>query len=301
MQPHWRANPDWSRISDRIIARRKSRSGQERLTMHTLASPLVRGLRVTALLAGLAPGIALPQSEFTHAHLRVPADRQAEAAEWYHTVLGGEPGALGPGPGIRHHNGFVGTMRNEGMAADGAGSVIDHVGISVPDVRAAAELARTLGGEIRTAPQSGVTAPLIAQITDPWGGRFELLEVPEQVGINHIHFYASDADAMRDWFLEVFGGERDETRGQGRFHSILYDSVWILITQAADDDRRAPSRLRATDHIGFRVPSLAAFRAQLIASGYEPYLERPNPPGADLLFFEGPDGIHFEITEPAPR
>jgi len=42
-----------------------------------------------------------------------------------------------------------------------------------------------------------------------------------------------------------------------------------------------------------------AIAATLIASGYEPYLERPNPPGGDLLFFEGPDGLHVEMTQPA--
>ena len=84
-----------------------------------------------------------------------------------------------PGPGIRHYNGFVGTMPNEGMAGDGAVNVLDHVGISVPDVRAAVELIREIGGEIRTEPQVGVTAPLISHVTDPWGGRFELLEDPE--------------------------------------------------------------------------------------------------------------------------
>ena len=25
-----------------------------------------------------------------------------------------------------------------------------------------------------------------------------------------------------------------------------------------------------------------------------------NPPGADLMFFEGPDGLHVEMTEPIP-
>jgi hypothetical protein len=45
------------------------------------------------------------------------------------------------------------------------------------------------------------------------------------------------------------------------------------------------------------VPSLDEFRSTLKQSGYEPYLERPNPPGSDLMFFIGPDGIHFEVTE----
>ena len=264
-------------------------------------SQLIHWLRSMAVLVFMAPEVALSQSVFTHAHLRVPEAQQAEAAEWYHRVLGGEPGEIGPGPGIRHHNGFVGTLPNEGMAADGARSIIDHVGISVPDVRAAVELIRELGGEIRTEPQTGVTASLVAHVTDPWGGRFELLEDPVYTGINHVHLFAADADAMRRWFLQVFGGEYDEERGRGRFYTILYDSVWIHITQAADEDQRAPSRYRATDHIGFRVPSLEEFRDRLKVSSYEPYLERPNPPGADLMFLEGPEGLHVEMTEPAPR
>ncbi len=267
----------------------------------SLRSQRISGLRFMAALACLAPGLTLSQSVFTHSHLRVPEGQQAAAAAWYLAVLGGEPGETGPGPGVRYPNGFVGTMPNEGMAGDGAESVIDHVGISVPDVRATVELIRELGGEIRTEPQTGVTAYLISHVTDPWGGRFELLQDPVYTGINHIHLYSADAGGMRDWFLQVFGGEYDEERGRDNFDAILYGSVWIHISQAADDDQRASSRYRATDHIGFRVPSLDTFRDTLKASGYEPYLERPNPPGADLMFFEGPGGLHVEMTEPAPR
>jgi len=145
-----------------------------------------------------------------------------------------------------------------------------------------------------------VTAPLIAHVTDPWGGRFELLEDTEYTGVNHAHIFVADADATRDWFLEVFGGEFVPERGGDRFHTILYpDNVWIHISQA--DEPRMSSRWRTADHIGFRVPSLEAFRDTLVASGYEPYLERPNPPGADLLFFEGPGGLHIEMTEPLPQ
>ncbi len=265
----------------------------------------IRKLQVQLLgfiaLFTFLPEFVLSQSIFTHAHLRVPSGQQEAAAVWYNKVLGGEPDEIGPGPGIRYHNGFVGSMPNDGMADDGSKSVFDHIGISVPDVRATVELIRELGGVIRTEPQEGVTASLIAHVTDPWGGRFELLEDPVYTGINHVHFFASDADAMSDWFLQVFGGEYSQDRGRGRFHTILYDTVWVHVTQAADDDQREPSQYRAGDHIGFLVPSLDVFRDTLAASGYEPYLERPNPPGADLMFIKGPDGLHVEMTEPLPQ
>lgn len=256
---------------------------------------------LSAILAFAVTGPAWAQSVFTHAHYRVPEGQQQAAAEWYHRVLGGEPGEIGPGPGVRHANGFVGTMANDGPAGDGAASVLDHMGITVPDVRAAVELIREAGGEIRTEPQRGVTSPLIAHVTDPWGGRFELLEDSDYPGIHHAHVFASDRDATRDWFIEVFGGRFDPQRGGDNFDAILYDNVWIHISQAPADAPRMPSRFRTADHIGFRVPSLDAFRETLRASGYEPYLERPNPPGADLMFFEGPDGLHVEMTEPRAR
>ena len=81
-----------------------------------LRSQFAYRLRFVAAMACLAPGLVLSQSVFTHSHLRVPEGQQAEAAEWYNAVLGGEPGEIGPGPGVRYPNGFVGTMPNEGMA-----------------------------------------------------------------------------------------------------------------------------------------------------------------------------------------
>ncbi len=269
--------------------------------MRVSRSTTILGILPLLVLTVLAPPMALAQSEFTHAHMRVPAESQAEAAAWYHTIMGGTPGEIGPGPGIRFHNGFLGTMAHDGMAGDGARSVLDHVGFTVPDIEAAIGLAREMGAEIRTEPQPNPNGgPTIAHLTDPWGGRFELLEnTGEPIGFHHAHLFANDAEEMRDWFLEVFGGEY-QTPMQTPFHRIHYGNVWIHVTQAEAGDRRGPSRFTTADHIGFLVPSLDDFRSTLRASGYEPYLERPNPPGADLMFLEGPDGLHIEMTEPLP-
>ena len=89
-------------------------------------------------------------------------------------------------------------------------------------------------------------------------------------------------------------------RGKGQFHTILYGDLWVQISRVPEG-RPGPSRYRAIDHIGFRVPSLETFAQTLEASGYQPYLVRPNPPGSDLMFFEGPEGIHFEIAEVVTR
>ncbi|HAY45443.1 MAG TPA: hypothetical protein DCY55_04075 [Gammaproteobacteria bacterium] len=233
---------------------------------------------------------------FSHVHMRVPDTEKA--AEWHEELLGGEIRPGGPGPFIHHHNGWVGTMSNDGeIAPPSDESVIDHFGIAVTDVHATVERARAMGAEIKTEPYPGITAPIVAFIVDPWGVQVEIMNDPEYLGINHIHIFASDADSVKDWFIEVFGGELVVERGKGKFHTILYGgNTWVQVTQSPDG-QRSPSRNRAIDHMGFTVDSLDEFRPILIASGYEPYLERANPPGSDLMFFEGPEGIHFEIQE----
>ena len=188
------------------------------------------------------------------------------------------------------------TMPAEGQTLSSQGSVIDHFGIAVEDVAATVARAREMGAEVTDEPRVGITASTIAFIVDPWGARVELLEDPVYTGVNHVHMMASDADSVHDWFLEVFGGEDIPARGKGQFHTILYGDLWVQISQVPAG-AASPSRYRSIDHIGFRVPSLEAFRATLEASGYAPYLVRPNPPGSDLMFFEGPEGIHFEIAE----
>lgn len=258
-------------------------------------SVLPHFLRSSCLALLLLPCLAQAENVFTHVHMRVPDT--AESAAWHAEFFSRAIGPGGPGPNIVYDNGTIGTMPNEGLAPSSQGGAIDHFGIAVPDVVAAVAMAREMGATVKTEPQEGVTAPVIAFIEDPWGVRMELLQDPEYLGINHVHMMSADPDATRDWFLQVFGGEYNEARGKGIFHTILYGDVWVHVSSPRGGASVAPSKGRAIDHMGFRVPSLDEFRATLKQSGYQPYLERPNPPGADLMFFIGPDGIHFEVTE----
>jgi len=246
----------------------------------------------------LLPGAVLAQTTFTHMHMRV--SDTAAAAAWHQALFGVEVVERGPGPAVEYSNGLIMTLLSEGETPPSQGGVIDHFGIAVDDVGATVARAREMGALVRTEPQVGVTATTIAFIEDPWGTRMELLEDPVYKGVNHVHIMANDAYAVHAWFLEVFGGEDIPARGKGIFHTILYGDVWVHVSEPAEGTP-APSRYRSLDHVGFRVPSLDALREALLASGYEPYLERPNPAGSDLMFFEGPEGIHFEVAEVVDR
>ena len=256
--------------------------------------------RLATLGIALLHAQAGAETVFTHVHLRV-AD-PAAAAEWYRTLFGGEIGRGGPGPSVRFMTGFIGTMPNDGPAPSSSGGVIDHFGVWVADVDAAIDQARRLGATVDAEPAAARPGgPVVAFIVDPWGTRVELVEGAAQVGVNHVHVVARDADAVRDWFVDVFDGRFDPERGGNRFHGVGFGDIWVHITEAADAGTK-PSRGRSLDHLGLRLPlAVAAFGERIEAAGYPPYLIRPNPPGSDLLFFEGPGGIHFEIAESPSR
>tara|TARA_B100000809_G_C15136264_1_gene530736 strand:+ start:187 stop:993 length:807 start_codon:yes stop_codon:yes gene_type:complete len=242
----------------------------------------------------LLPLLALAQT-FTHVHLRVSDTN--EAAQWYQTLLGGDfrPGGMAS---VRYDNGFVGTMLDESEVAPSAGSVIDHFAFSVSDVADKVALALSTGAEMVSEQRQGVTAGTRAIVQDPWGTNFELIEDNEYPGIHHVHLVSQEPEALRDWFLSVFGGEYHAERGAGQLHSIRYDGIWVNISEVSAS--AVPSRGRSLDHMGFRVDDMEALVEKIRSTGYEPHEIRPaNPTSTTLLmFFEGADGIHFEIAEP---
>ena len=180
----------------------------------------------------LWPGLTAAQS-FTHVHLRAPDP--AAAAEWYHTLVGGDlrPSSAGMGAVAQIH-GSISTMLDETNAEPSAGSVIDHFGFAVADVPAMVEKARIMGARVIADPSPGVTANMIAMIEDPWGTRVELLESPDFTGIQHVHMVTEGVEVLRDWFLDVFGGEYDPQRGDGSLHAIRYDGIWVYLSEAPE-------------------------------------------------------------------
>ncbi len=264
---------------------------------HLVSSSLRYGIKTFALASVVLPGLAVAQS-FTHVHLRTPDP--AAAAEWYHTLVGGDlrPSAGGMGS-VRQAHGSISTMLDDAEARPSGGSVIDHFGFAVADVPAMVEKARVMGAQVISEPHPGTTSSTIAMIQDPWGTRVELLEDAEFTGFSHVHMVTEDVEVLRDWMLEVFGGDYDPERGGGRIHAIRYDGIWVYLSEAREGST-VPSRGRSLDHIGFSVTDMDATVATIEASGYEPYVIRPSRPGGTtlLMFVEGANGVHFEIAEP---
>jgi catechol 2,3-dioxygenase-like lactoylglutathione lyase family enzyme len=255
---------------------------------------------VLALAVALMSGAtgAAAQTEtllYDHVHIAVP-DPQA-AAQWYLDHVGGEF-IDGRDDRLLFGTTRIMFLRGEGRRPS-EGSVVDHLGFSVPDLAAKlVELERagaTVTAQLRDVP--GLFK--LAFLNDPWGTRLEVLEDPQHLGFHHIHLRAPDPAAALDWYHTTFGGVRTAMRG--RLEGILYPgNVWLLVQRG----ETFPSRESTIDHIGWRAVDLDRKVTELRAKAHTIETE-PRPmslPNGTIHFayVTGPDGARVELVQRAP-
>lgn len=258
---------------------------------------LKKGIFLTLLMSLTA--IAQAESKtymYDHVHMAVP-DPQV-AAQWYKDNIGGEfvdgrtDRLLFGTTRIMFLNGNAETRSSEG-------SVIDHLGFSVPNLEAVVARAQangaTLQGEIRDVP--GLFK--LAFIVTPFGSRMELLQDPQHLGFHHVHLRSTDPEATFKWYEDTFGGIRKNMLG--RLDGILYPgNVWLLITRGEN----FPSQGASIDHIGWRALDSEETIADLNAKGVE-FTSEPRDmtlPNGIINFFyvQGPEGARVELVHRAP-
>jgi catechol 2,3-dioxygenase-like lactoylglutathione lyase family enzyme len=237
---------------------------------------------------------AQAETLLNHIHLNVP-DGQA-AVEWYQKLLGGEVRNFPPGPALQIGAGLLMTQKSKaGNVLPSRGGAIDHFAVSIANVGDKVSAARAMGATVLV-PAGKRNGKMTAIISDPWGTSVELLNDTARRGIHHLHFAASDPDALQTWLLQIFGGRKGSVR-KGDDRQIDYGNFAILISRARDVQ---PSLDRALDHVALQVTDLTALTAQLKASGYTPGDTRPGAEGSTLMFFVGPAGVRLEaISIPA--
>ena len=253
-------------------------------------------LKASLLFFFLSSSLPVYSQSFTHVHLR-SADPEA-SAEWYKTLFGGELRDFSGGMGsVAYSHGNIATMQDNGLAGSLEGGAIHHFGFAVPNVPLMLEKAEIMGASIELQPTQGILSNQIAMFRDPWGAKVELLEHPTYKGIHHVHIFTTNSSLLRDWFLEIFGGESYPQDDISDLKIIKYEGIWVHISES--DQAILPSRGRSLDHFGFSVNDMDNLVARIRESGYEPYVIRPARPGSTtlLMFFEGMNNIHFEIAQ----
>lgn len=242
---------------------------------------------------------------YGHHHLHV-TDVAAHTRFWV-DGLGGTvaPKKLGPFDVIRI-NGAVVLLQAVAPKAGGTkGSSVGHIGVEVPDMRAALNRLRAAGFPIVTKTELPPTMPVKDDILETggltvafaMGPDATLVELVENkaaaaVGNHHLHFATTAPDEMKAWYAKTFGakaaklGPRDVQELPG---------VILMYTPA----KEAPgtTKDRVLDHIGFEVKNLEAFCKELEAAGVKLDMPHRKVLGLSIAFLTDPWGTVIELTE----
>jgi catechol 2,3-dioxygenase-like lactoylglutathione lyase family enzyme len=194
------------------------------------------------------------------------------------------------------------------------GSTANHIGFSVPNLKAVvdrikaggfkmvtqteAPAGREIKDDIALSPQPG--GPGIAFAMGPDEVKVELVEARQQtapVQLHHIHFFGQQNKDMLAWYAKTFGAKPRAANPGAVF--VTADLPGVALNFTPTTEAVAGTQGRAVDHIGFEVKNLEAFTRKLEADGIK--LDRPYTKVAALdiaiAFIKDPWGTYIELTE----
>lgn len=235
-------------------------------------------------------------------HLNV-SDLDAHKRFWGE-LLGGQLAKFGATDVVKLPNMLL-FLREQAPTGESDGSAVNHIGFRVRDLKGLVSELQAAGIEmVTTQVVSGAdgdvhfnpaTQVYMAFARGPDGMRVELIEDESTDGIDshHIHIFAADDGAARDWYVRHFGG-RPGTRGP--FKKADVPGIELTFAQA---DGVAPTKGRVLDHIGFEVDGLEALCRRLEANGvtFDVPFRKIDRTGLSVAFLTDPWGTYIGLTE----
>lgn len=261
-------------------------------------------LLVVAILFALNPGLARA-ADYHHVH--VTASSPAKGVEWYTEHMGCEP--VADRDDAASCDGVELVFVPQSTTGGSQGTGINHIGFSVPDLTAKMaefESIGVRGSGVRLQRNEDGTMVRdipglfkIAFIFDPWGTRIELVEDEEYLGFHHVHLSATDPAETLAFYRDVMGGEEASLRGM--LDGLLFEDVWLLVSQHPEGTVPAQTEGRAIDHIGFIVENLDSeaheFRQHGVRFQEEPLVPANGRTSAKRAFVMGPDNVRIAVVE----
>lgn len=227
-------------------------------------------------------------------HIHIASPDQAATVDWYRRHFGGEP--MDEGPDRLMFGDTRLLVQRSDSAEPSAGTAVDHIGFSVPDLDAALEGLAADGATIEGERRDVEGLFPLAFVQDPWGVRLEVVQDPEKLGLHHLHLRSPDPEATLAWYHDNFGGTVG--RLKDRLDGLDLSGVWILV-QRGD---AVPTQGHAIDHIGFRPldvdASVERLRGRDVTITTDPRpLTLQSGVSMRLAFIEGPDGARIELVQ----
>lgn len=198
------------------------------------------------------------------------------------------------------------------------GTTANHIGFSVPNLRAVVDTIKANGYKMITKSEVAAGREVTDDIAGPQqaGGasiafvlgpdevKVELVEAKQQaapIQLHHIHFFGQQNVQMQAWYVKTFGAKPRPANAGAAFVSADLPGVALNFTPSPDPV--VGTQGRAVDHIGFEVKNLEAFTKKLAADGVT--LDRPYTKVAALdiaiAFIKDPWGTYIELTEGLDR
>jgi catechol 2,3-dioxygenase-like lactoylglutathione lyase family enzyme len=232
--------------------------------------------------------------EWDHVHLT--ATDTLAAAQWYSKHFGSQPSKAGRFDAIVYGTTVVKFKEGIPNFKGSAGSVVDHIGFSVPDTRTKMKELEQAGVKVIAQPRYSDRGDFYyGFVEDPWGTKIEIIDDKDQLGFHHVHLMVPDPNAAAAWFADTFGGKVTLFKGLSGLPSIRYGDMWLVMSAAKGEV--ASNHERSVDHIGWKVPDMEAIVKKLKSQGTKFFVEPQKAGNVILAFVEGPSGVKIEIQQ----
>jgi len=254
--------------------------------------------------------VAAKDGPIVYGHHHVAASNIAEHKRFWADTLGGTAATFGANNAqiVKFPNVLI-FFRDQKPTGGTIGTTANHIGLSVPNLRAVVDRVKANGFKMITRSEVAATqqvvddiAPVNADVSiafalGPDDVKVELLQNKQQtmpVVLHHVHFFGQQNAEMRAWYVKVFGAK---PRDAANF--LVADLPGVALNFTASPTPTIGTTGRAVDHIGFEVKNLEAFCKKLEEMGIKlnvPYRSVPAL-GLSIAFITDPWGTSIELTE----
>lgn|SRR5262245_21966988 len=282
---------------------------------------LICGLLALSIVAIAPPSsaqlLAAKDAPIVYGHHHINTMNVEEQKKFFVNALGGTATMIGTNRDIeivKFPNVLI-FFANRAPTGGSKGTTANHIGFSVPDIRAAvqrikangfpmitkteAPAGREIKDDVAASPQPGGASIAFAMAPDDV--KIELVEAREQkapIQLHHIHFFGPKNMEMREWYVKTFGAKLRPPNPASVF--VTADLPGVALNFTPTTDPVVGTQGRSVDHIGFEVENLEAFAKKLEADGIK--FERPYGKARAALdvyvaFIKDPWGTYIELTD----
>ena len=247
--------------------------------------------------------------------------KDMDAAKKFWTVLGGTPIKV-DGVDVMKFAGVLVFLTPGSYSGGTEGTVVDHVGFGVPDVRKKIAMLKAAGYKVQEPSAKGSPLNGLA-VGDTWSPDNLMVELEtvqtlttpcaivacipylkqwpdSEIASNHMHFHVpvNDRERMQTWYGKTFdaptGVLGDNLTAELPGVRFIRWTAKVPVGQTT-----LPTKGRSLDHIGFEVKNLQAFCKKLEANGVKldaPYSKTRHKSFASAELTD-PWGVSIELTE----